>query len=98
MKKVGETALELPPAKCNPRNSERAFIELKDGRIMFVYSPYMGESFADDAPAAIAKCYSDDRGKTWSQHEIIFTPDEHDAKNIMSISLLRMNNGDIGLF
>ncbi len=98
MKNVGEIVLELPPVKGNPRNSEGAFIELMDGTIMFVYSHYIGESYADDAPAAIAKCYSYDRGRTWSQREIIFMPEEHDAKNLMSVSLLRMNNGDIGLF
>ena len=36
MSKDGNTVLELPPVKGNPRNSEGAFIELKDGRIMLV--------------------------------------------------------------
>jgi sialidase-1 len=98
MKKVGEIVLELPPVSGNPRNSEGAFIELKDGRIMFVYSHYIADSYDDDAPAAIAKFISCDRGKTWSQREIIFMPGEHNVKNIMSVSLLRMKNGDIGLF
>jgi hypothetical protein len=30
--------LELPPGPGNPRNSEGAFVTLKDGRILFVYS------------------------------------------------------------
>ena len=30
--------LELPPGPNNPRNSEGAFMPLKDGRIMFAYS------------------------------------------------------------
>jgi sialidase-1 len=98
MPKVGNTVLELPPVKGNPRNSEGAFIELKDGRIMLVYSHYIGESYADDASAAIAKCYSTDRGKTWSEREIIVMPDDHNAKNVMSVSMIRMKDGDIGLF
>ena len=52
----------------------------------------------DDAAAAIAKCYSSDSGETWSQRQIIVMPDEHKVRNIMSVSLLRMKNGDIGLF
>jgi sialidase-1 len=65
---------------------------------MLVYSHYIGESHADDASAAIAKIYSSDRGKTWSERKIIIMPDEHNAKNIMSVSMTRMLNGDIGLF
>jgi sialidase-1 len=98
MIKVGKTVFEMPPAEGNPRNSEGAFIELSDGRLMFVYSHYIGDSYADDAAAAIAKCYSSDRGETWSQRQIIVMPDEHKVRNIMSVSLLRMKNGDIGLF
>jgi len=33
-------ALELPPGAGNPRNSEGAFVSLKDGRVLFVYSHY----------------------------------------------------------
>jgi len=98
MSNIGEIVLELPPVKGNPRNSEGAFVELKDGRIMLVYSHYIGDSHDDDASAAIAKCYSLDRGKTWSEREIVVMPGAHNAKNVMSVSMLRMKNGDIGLF
>ena len=43
-------ALELPPGPDNPRNSEGAFMPLKDGRIMFAYSRFTG-SFSDHAPS-----------------------------------------------
>ena len=35
-----KVALELKPGPDNPRNSEGAFMTLKDGRIMFAYSRY----------------------------------------------------------
>lgn len=57
---------------------------------MLIYSHYIGESYADDASAAIAKIYSSDKGKTWSERKIIIMPDEHNGKNIMSVSMLAM--------
>ena len=39
----------LPPSNKNPRNSEGSFLQLKDGRIAFAYSRYIGDSFDDDA-------------------------------------------------
>ena len=50
-------ALELKPGPDNPRNSEGAFISLKDGRIMYIYSRYYGKSSSDHATA-------DRRGRT----------------------------------
>ena len=43
--------LNLPRAKDNPRNGEGDLIRLKDGRILFVYTEYRGESNLDHAPA-----------------------------------------------
>ena len=36
------TRLSLPPRPGNPRNSEGAFLRLKDGRILFVYTHFTG--------------------------------------------------------
>lgn len=96
--KKGRVVLELPPAAGNPRNSEGAFIDLSDGRLMFVYSRFIGESNADDAPSCIAACYSDDEGETWSDDTVLAYAEEHDTHNIMSVSLLRLLDGQIGLF
>jgi sialidase-1 len=98
MLKVGKIVCEMPPAKGNPRNSEGAFINLTDGRIMFAYSHYYSSSADDGAPAAIARCYSSDSGETWSEREIFIWPKEHNAQNVMSVSLLRLTSGEIGLF
>ncbi|GAA3406463.1 sialidase family protein [Paenibacillus hodogayensis] len=98
MEQKGNVVLDLRPLEGNPRNSEGAFIDLNDGRLLFVYSRFTGKSANDDAKAYIAARYSADGGDTWTGEEIIATPEEHDALNIMSVSLLRLGNGDIGLF
>jgi sialidase-1 len=98
MRIVGDVVLELPPNEGNPRNSEGAFIQLNNDKILFVYSKYIGDSYADYATAAIASYYSKDNGNTWSESKTIAKPDEYKAKNLMSVSLMRMQNGDIGLF
>ncbi|RKN84516.1 sialidase family protein [Paenibacillus ginsengarvi] len=94
----GNVVLDLRPGPGNPRNSEGAFLDLADGRLLFVYSRFIGESSGDAALACLVKRTSNDEGETWSSDEIVARPDEHDAMNIMSVSLQRMQNGDIGLF
>lgn len=98
LQKKGKAVLDLRPGEGNPRNSEGAFLNLRDGRIMFAYSRFEGESHNDDAKAAIAVRYSADGGETWSNDQILARPERHQALNIMSVSLLRLANGDIGLF
>jgi len=95
---IGRTVLELAPAPGNPRNSEGAFLRLKDGRILFVYSRFEGDSHMDHAPACIAARTSADDGETWSGDRILFRREDFGAANLMSVSLLRMENGQVGLF
>ena len=91
--------LDIAPGPGNPRNSEGAFIDLKDGGILFVYSRFIGSSSNDEASACLAARVSHNGGETWSAHDrIILTPQDRHAMNVMSVSLLRMKNGDIGLF
>lgn len=91
------TVLELPPSENNPRNSEGDFISLATGRILFIYTRYSGDSSSDHAPACLASRYSDDGGKTWSTEDRMIAANEG-GMNIMSVSLLRLQNGDIALF
>lgn len=88
----------LPGQPVNPRNSEGAFIRTRDGRILFIYSRFEGETWYDDANCDIACVESADEGKTWSEPRMIFRAADLGLKNIMSVSLLRLKNGDIGLF
>ena len=90
-------ALELPPGANNPRNSEGAFMPLTDGRIMFAYSRYYGKSGSDHATADIAARYSSDKGRTWTTNDEIIVKNEG-GMNVMSVSLLRLQSGEIALF
>ena len=89
--------LELPPGPNNPRNSAGACMPLKDGRIMFAYSRYYGKSSSDHATADIAARYSSDKGKTWTTNDEIIVKNEG-GMNVMSVSLLRLQSGEIALF
>ena len=77
----------LPPGPGNPRNSEGDFLELKDGRVLFIYSHFTGGG-SDHAAAHLAARYSDDGGKTWSDKDAVIVEREGDF-NVMSVSLLQ---------
>jgi Neuraminidase (sialidase) len=89
--------LELPPGPGNPRNSEGAFVSLRDGRILFVYSHYTAGSGGDHDPACLAGRYSSDNGKTWTKVDRTIVENEG-GMNVMSVSLLRLQSGGIALF
>lgn len=95
---VAPIVVDLAPGPGNPRNSEGAFLALKNGSILFVYSRFEGTSFSDEAKARLAARHSVDGGETWSKDTLIETPEENDVMNVMSVSLLRFGNGDVGLF
>ncbi len=97
IKKVGREVLFIPTLKGNPRNGEGAFIRLNNGSILFGFTEFLGNSWDDDAVARIAYVVSEDEGETWSERKVLFEKPE-DSLNIMSLSFLRMNNGDIGAF
>ncbi len=90
-------AHQILPGPDNPRNSEGDFVTLKDGRILFVYSRYTGNSTSDHAPAYLAGRYSGDGGKTWSNEDRLIVEREGDM-NVMSVSLLRLQDGRIALW
>lgn len=92
-----QTVFKINSSENNPRNSEGDFINLKDGRILFVYSHYYGTSSSDHATAYLAGRYSYDGGQTWSDNDEIIVKNEG-GMNVMSVSLLRLHNGDIALF
>lgn len=97
MKKIGRQVLMLKTAPGNPRNGEGAFIRLTDGRILFAYTRFCdGDKWEDHSKAVLAAVESADEGETWSDPRTILTPQE-DEVNLMCASLLRMENGDIGL-
>jgi len=92
-----EIVLALPHGFDNPRNTEGSFVTLKDGRIMFAWSRYYGDSWADEATARICARYSSDGGRTWTTEDRTIVENEG-KRNVMSVSLLRLRDGRIGLF
>lgn len=85
----------LPPGEGNPRNTEGAFVTLKDGRILFAYSRFAGNS--DHAAATIVGRFSSNGGKTWTEADTPLVGNEG-GMNVMSVSLLRLADGRIALF
>jgi hypothetical protein len=94
--KVGRHVHYIDPVEGNPRNGEGSFIRLANGDIMHVYSRYVGQDYHDDCRAEIAGIISRDEGETWGQPFTIL-PCPESARNLMSVSMLRLGNGDIGL-
>lgn len=92
-----EDVLKLHTGLDNPRNSEGDFITLKDGRILYIYSHYSGNSNDDHASAYLAGRYSSDEGKTWTSEDVKIL-DQEGTMNVMSVSLLRLQNGEIAFF
>lgn len=88
--------LNIEPGEGNPRNSEGAFLELRDGRVLFAYTRFYSGS-GDEAGADIAAVHSSDKGLTWSLPPVLIVKNDAD-RNVMSVSLLRLRDGRIALF
>lgn len=93
----GATILHLlPPGPGNPRNTEGSFVTLRDGRILFAYTRFTGGTGDHDAAAVVGR-YSSDGGRTWSGEDTPIVEGEG-AMNVMSVSLLRLQDGRVALF
>ena len=84
--------LELNHTENNVRNSEGSFVELNDGRILFIYSRFRNSGTHDHCTADLAECIYDPASGKWSEPEIVV---ENKALNVMSVSLLRLQSGKI---
>jgi hypothetical protein len=90
-----ETLLVIEPTKEQPRNSEGDIIQSKDGRLCLVYSRFTSGT-RDHSAADLAMRTSQDNGKTWTNDRIL-VPNEGEC-NVMSVSILRLRNGELLLF
>ncbi len=91
-----EKPLLIAPRPENGRNSEGDFIQLKDGRLLLVYSKFIGTG--DHAPAELAGRYSSDGGRTWGNEDVQVIARKPGEANLMSVSLLRLQDDRIALF
>lgn len=80
--------------KGNPRNSEGAFVKLKDTSIMFCYTRYIGEDWHDHCSAEIVATVSADGGKSWSAPRTVVP---FQGLNVMSVGLQRLQDGRIAM-
>lgn len=98
MRKIGREVLFMSANNVSRRKGEGDFIRLKDGSIMHVYSEYLGsDAFDDHHYSRISAIFSRDEGETWGEHKVLIET-EKEYLNTMSASLLRLGNGDVGLF
>jgi sialidase-1 len=88
--------LNIEPTKEHPRSSEGAFVTLKSGRILFLYTQFYGGA-SDKSAARIVRIHSDDGGRTWSSPPRVAV-ENSGKENVMSVSLLRLKSGKIALF
>ncbi len=88
----------ITPTPSYRRHSEGDFLRLKDGGIIFVYARFLDKGGKDDDPAELAAMYSYDNGETWTDPETFLRSEQFGPSTIMSVSLMRMLNGDFGLF
>lgn len=94
---LGQIVHEFLPTPGHARSSEGAFIQKQNGNILFMYSRFLRHS-ADHAAADIYCLESGDGGLHFGLGRTVLAHETENAQNIMSVSLLRMQNGDIGLF
>lgn len=86
----------LPHTSGNPRNSEGALVQLADGRLFFAYTRYNDKNnkWHDSETADIYAVTSADGGQNWSEPFLVI---KNEAQNIMSVSLLRLQDGRIAM-
>lgn len=87
--------LVIEPSERYPRHSEGDVIELNDGRLCLIYTRFT-EGGGDHAGADLVMRISGDRGASWSDPEIVVR--QAGGLNVMSVSLLRLQDGRIALF
>ena len=90
------SVLELPARDGFPRNGEGDFAKLNDGRVLFVYTEYIGGAGEDNDTAHLVKRLSSDGGETWT--EPVEVVPRSGKMNDMSVSLLRLGDGRLAIF
>jgi len=83
--------IPFPAVEGNPRNGEGDVIELADGRLLMVFGEFVGPS--DHSGATLQGVISEDRGRTWQDKHTV--QENIGGQNVMSVSLLRLANGEI---
>lgn len=96
MKKIGHETLFLKTDENTSRRGESTFLRLSEDRILLAYTEYRRDN-SDHGEATICACISADEGESWSEPFVLIKKDPA-AQNYMSPALVRMPNGQLGLF
>lgn len=91
-----QTAMIGGPEAGNSRNGAGCFVRLRSGALLYAYTEYLGTGWDDHHPNRISCLISYDEGESWTDKRVILEQPA-DAKNISLISLVRMDNGDLGM-
>lgn len=78
-----------------PRRSEGDILLLSDSSLLLVYTKFTGGA-GDHSWAILVKRTSTDKGESWSEEEVVVSGEGR--MNVMSASLLKLDNGAIALF
>ncbi len=89
----------IAPGTDNQRNSEGDFIQIDKNKVIFAYSRFREKSFHDNAESDIARIVLDTDSENLNlSYAILKKAKDMGVDNLMSVSFLRMQNGDIGMF
>ena len=94
---AGSIVLELGPETGHPRHSEGSFATLTDGTVLFVWSRFDPGAGDDDDAASLVAARSTDGGLTWSEATTVVDRLIDGALNVMSVSLLRLQDGRLAM-
>lgn len=93
MSQMGNSFLIEDHTQDKNRSGEGSMVALRNGEILFVYGVFEGGT--DDSPAKLVQRRSKDGGLTWSER-MPFLDRPAGVCNLMSVSLLRMDDGRLG--
>lgn len=94
---AGSVVLDLGPETGHARHSEGSFATLADGSVLFVWSRFEPGGGDDFDAASLVAARSTDGGLTWSEPELVLDHRTEGARNVMSVSLLRLQDGRLAL-
>lgn len=84
-----------PATESNRRNTEGDIVVLRDGTLFAAWSEFYGGN-RDDSSARIVAAPSTDGGRTWGERYVL--QENIGQQNVMSVSLIRSQSGDILMF
>jgi sialidase-1 len=84
-----------PATESNRRNTEGDIVVLRGGTLFAAWSEFYGGN-RDDSSARIVGSRSSDGGRTWGERYVL--QENIGQQNVMSVSLIRSQSGDILMF